>query len=128
MVQGPGDSHMTDIAELLRRNLFEVFDEADPAKRAAAIASLYVQEPVSFDPHGETTGRDALSLSVGRLHARFPQSRFTQLSEPEVHHNVGRISWGHGTPGVPSTTTGLDVVVVENGRIAKLYTFLDPHK
>ncbi len=119
---------MTDTADLLRRNLFEVFDEADPVKRAAAIAALYVDEPVTADPHGETTGRAALSASVGKLHERFPQSRFTQLGEPEAHHNVGRIAWGHGAPGVPPTTIGLDVIVVEDGRIARLYTFLDPRK
>jgi hypothetical protein len=119
---------MARTAELLRRNLFEVFGEKDADKRASAIAALYVAEPTTSDPYGEAVGREALSATVSRLHARFPQSVFTQIGEPETHHNVGRIAWGHGAPGVTPTTTGLDVVVVEDGRIARLYTFLDPRK
>jgi hypothetical protein len=90
---------MTETSELLRRNLFEVFGERDAAKRAAAIAEIYVAEPVCIDPDGSTTGRAGLEGTVKALQESFPNFVFTQLGQPDAHHDVGRLAWGYGPPG-----------------------------
>jgi hypothetical protein len=38
----------------------------------------------------------------------------------------GRLAWGSGPRGEPPNYTGLDVVIVRDGKIAALYVFLDP--
>jgi hypothetical protein len=116
---------MAETSQLLRRNLLEVFGERDATKRAAVIAEIYVDEPVCVDPHGATVGRAGLVATVEGLQARFPDFVFTQLGRPDAHHDIGRLAWGYGPPGAAWAVTGLDVVLVEDGRIARLYTFLD---
>jgi hypothetical protein len=37
----------------------------------------------------------------------------------------GSIAWGSGPAGEPPRYTGLDVIIVRDGKIAALYVFLD---
>jgi hypothetical protein len=113
------------IAILLTRNLFEVFSEADPVRRRAAIAELWVEDALFVDPHASLTGRDAVDTAVAALHARFPDFVFTALGTAQSVEGAGRLAWGHGPAGGAPLLTGLDVAVVRDGRIAALYTFLD---
>jgi hypothetical protein len=41
-------------------------------------------------------------------------------------HNAGILAWGSGPKGEVPDHTGLDVVIVRNGKIAALYVFLNP--
>jgi ketosteroid isomerase-like protein len=41
-------------------------------------------------------------------------------------HDAGRLAWGFGPAGEPPRVTGVDVILMREGRIAALYTFLDP--
>ena len=86
------------IRELLHRNLQEVFGEGNAARRRAAIESLYTEDCVLYAPPGEA----------------------------QTLHNAGRLAWGSGPRGEPPNYTGLDVVIVRDGKIAALYVFLDP--
>jgi hypothetical protein len=45
-----------DYEYLLRSNLERVFNERDPAKRAAALDELYVAEPVMYEPTNVVRG------------------------------------------------------------------------
>lgn len=118
---------MTDtIADLLTRNLFEVFGEPDADKRRAAIAEIWAEDGLFVDPHGRWIGRDALNEAVTELHALFPGFAFAALGAPQTFHEIGRLAWGHGPAGEPPAVTGLDVATVRNGRIASLYAFIDP--
>ncbi|MBO9559061.1 MAG: nuclear transport factor 2 family protein [Caulobacter sp.] len=117
---------MSTIETLLTRNLLEVFGERDPARRAAAIQALYKPDAVFSDPHGRHVGHQALETAVATLQGRLPDHVFTEIGEPQVLQDSGRLAWAFGPAGDPSRITGLDVVVVEDDRIAALYTFLDP--
>jgi hypothetical protein len=118
---------VTDTTEmLLSRNLFDVFSEPNALKRRAAIAEIWVDDGVFADPGGRHAGREALDQAVGQLHRRFPGFVFTAIGSPQAFHDVGRLAWGHGPAGEPPKVTGLDVISVREGRIATLYTFVDP--
>ena len=56
-----------DVDHLLRSNLERVFNQRDDAQRAAAVAELYVADPVMYEPDGIVEGRDAISATAGRL-------------------------------------------------------------
>jgi SnoaL-like domain len=118
-------SVVNTIVNLLTRNLFEVFGEPNAEKRRAAIEALWVSEGVFADPLGRYVGYAALNDAVSQLHARFPGFVFTPIGAPQAFYGVGRQAWGHGLVGEAPQITGLDVVIVEEGRIAALYAFVD---
>jgi SnoaL-like domain len=115
-----------DIAILLHRNLQEVFGEGDAARRRAAIEDLYTEDCVLYAPPGIFVGPEALDKFAGDLRATHPHFVYTPHGEPQALHNAGRLAWGSGPRGEPPDYTGLDVVIVRDGRIAALYVFLDP--
>ena len=115
---------MPDTATLIKRNLHEVFGERDAEKRAQAIAQLWTEDGVFMDHGGKSHGRDELDRAVAALHERFPGYVFSELGPVDLLPESGRLAWSYGPPGeVP--IKGVDVVVVRDGRIALLLTFLD---
>jgi hypothetical protein len=114
------------IHELLHRNLQEVFGEGDAARRRAAIEELYVEDCVLHAPPGIFVGREALDKFAGDLRATHPHFVYTPNGEAQALYNAGRLAWGSGPRDEPPNYTGLDVVIVRDGKIAVLYVFLDP--
>ena len=111
--------------ELLFRNLQEVFGEGDAARRRAAIEELYAEDCVLSVPPGVFVGHDALDKFAGDLRATHPHFIDTPHGKPQTLHNAGRLAWGSGPRGAAPDYTGLDVIIVRDGKIAALYVFLD---
>lgn len=111
---------MTDFDALMRANLERVFSERDRGARDAALAELYTDDAVLYDPEGEFHGREAISDAVDALLASLPPDATFSASGPAVgHHDMGRLFWASGP------ITGTDVVTVRDGRIVTLHVFLD---
>jgi hypothetical protein len=113
------------IHELLHRNLHEVFGEGDAARRRTAIGELYTEDCELYVPPGVFVGREALDKFAGDLRATHPHFVYTPHGEPQALHNAGRLAWGSGPSGEPPDYTGMDVIIVRDGKIAALYVFLD---
>jgi hypothetical protein len=113
------------IRELLYRNLQEVFGEGNATRRRASIDDLYTEDCVLYVPPGVFVGREALDKFAGDLRATHPHFVYTPQGEAQALHNAGRLAWGSGPRGEPPNYTGLDVVIVRDGKIAALYVFLD---
>ena len=113
------------IHELLKRNLQEVFGEADPARRRAAIEELYTDDCVVHLPPGVFVGHDALDKLAGEVRATHPHFVYTPHGEPQSLHNAGRLAWGSGPRGEKPDYTGVDVIIVRDDKIAVLYGFFD---
>ena len=113
------------IHELLLRNLQEVFGEGDATRRRAAIAALYTEDCEVCLAPGKVVGREALDKFAGELRATHPHFVYTPHGEPQALHNAGRLAWGSGPRGEPPEYTGLDIIIVRDGKIAALYAFLD---
>ena len=114
------------IIELLHRNLQEVFGEGDAARRRAAIDQFYTDDCVLYVPPGVFLGRDALDKFAGDLRATHPDFAYTPHGEAQALHNAGILAWGSGPRSEAPDYTGLDVIIVRDGRIAALYVFLNP--
>src|SRR5437899_3050241 len=71
-------------------------------------------------------GIEALDKFAGDLRATHPHFVYTPHGEAQALHNAGRLAWGSGPGDEPPNYTGLDVVIVRDGKIAALYVFLDP--
>ncbi len=116
---------MTDtIDTLIKRNLHEVFGERDTKKRREAIAQLWTEDCVFIDHDGESHGRDQLDRRIAALHRRFPDYVFSELRPVDLLHESGRLAWSYGRPG-EEQIKGVDVVLVRNGHISLMLTFLD---
>jgi hypothetical protein len=112
------------IETLIKRNLHEVFGERDAKKRRQAIAQLWTEDCVFIDHSGKTSGRDELDRAVAILHERLPGYVFTELRPVDLLHESGRLAWSFGRPG-QEPIKGVDVVLVRDGRISLMLTFLD---
>jgi hypothetical protein len=113
------------IRELLDRNLQEVFGEADPERRTAAVEELWAEDGILYVPPGAITGREAISSFAGDLRATHPDFVYSPQGNPQVLQNGGRVAWGSGPSGEKAVYTGWDVIIVRDGKIAALYVFLD---
>ena len=114
------------IAEILDRNLQEVFGEGDAARRRAAIEEFYIDDCVVHVQDGVFVGHDAVDKFAGELRATHPHFVYTPHGEPQALHDAGILAWGSGPKGEPPEYTGLDVIVVRENNIAALYVFLNP--
>ena len=74
---------------------------------------------------GIVVGREAIDQFAGDLRAKHPQFVYTPHGKPQVLQNAGRLAWGSGPRGEAPEYTGWDVIIVQDGRIAALYVFLD---
>jgi hypothetical protein len=116
---------MPDTVEtLLKRNLHEVFGERDARKRREAIAQLWSEDCVFIDHSGKSQGRDELDRAVAVLHQRLPGYVLSELRPVDLLHESGRLAWSYGRPG-QEPIKGVDVVLVRNGQIYLMLTFLD---
>ena len=113
------------LADLMFRNLSEVFGERDSERRMAAIKSLYSEDAVSSKR--SSGSRDArLSDAVAALQASFPaEFEFSAVAPPARNHDVGRLIWRLGPAGSPPVVSGMDVAQFKDGRIHSLYVFVN---
>lgn len=118
------DAHA--LSDLLLRNLTEVFDERDAARRRLVIPQLWADDGIFVDPEGRFVGHDEIEGAVEKLQEMTPGHRFTASGAPLVHRGGGLLNWSYGPEDDPSRITGQDVAVVADGRIVALYTYLVP--
>jgi SnoaL-like domain len=112
------------VSTLLLRNLHDVFGERDAKKRREAIAQLWTEDCVFIDHSGKSHGRDELDRAVAVLHQRLPGFVFSELGPVDLLHDSGRLAWSCGRPG-QDPIRGVDVVLVRDGCISVMLTFLD---
>ena len=116
---------VSGVATLLNRNLPEVFGEGDPARRSAVIRELYTEDCMVYVPPGVLVGHDALDKFAGDLRATHPHFVYTPHGAPQVLHNSARLAWSSGPKGEMPAYTGVNFIIVRDGKIAALYVYLD---
>ena len=115
---------MTDIESIVRRYL-DSFNETDARRRRAAIDALYTEDCSYIDPNVAVTGRDGIDAYIAGVQKQFPGVVFTLAGKVDAHHDQARFTWHVGPPGAAPVAVGFDVAVFENGRIRRVYGFLD---
>jgi hypothetical protein len=113
---------------LLRSNVARVFNERDPQLRLRALEELWAEDASMFEAEERFVGREAISANVGALLARLPEGvRFSPAGPAIVNHDTAMLRWTAATPGEPPKVTGTDLAFISDGRIQRMYVFLDPH-
>ena len=117
------------LADLMLRNLSEVFGERDSERRMASIKNLYSEDAVFFEAEQRFEGRQTISDAVAALQASFPaEFEFSAVAPPARNHDVGRLFWRLGPAGSPPVVNGMDVAQFKDGRIRSLYVFLNDQR
>jgi hypothetical protein len=117
---------MATVAELMRANLLDVFNERDDERRAKAIATTYADDVTFADPEGVVTGHEDLNAKAKGLLDQSPGFVFSPAGPVLVNHDLGHLAWELGPAGAPPVVRGIDVALVADGVIKKLYTMVLP--
>jgi len=113
-------------SSVLARNLLEVFNERDEAKRFQVIQELYTTHAIFFEADGSFTGAEAINKRVTEVLKTIPiEAIFRPSSSMSKNHNVARLPWTLITKHGPVMASGMDVALLEGDRIAALYLFID---
>lgn len=118
---------MSTIEDLMRRNVSAVFNERDDGRRREAIEALYSPDAVIAEAAGTETGWDGVdAVARGVLDGAVGMA-FSIVSGPTVIDDLGRLDWELAPEsGGDPVVRGTDVVLAADGRITRLYTFIEP--
>ncbi|MGW0249221.1 nuclear transport factor 2 family protein [Nocardia goodfellowii] len=103
----------------------EAWNTTDAAAREAAIARVFTADATYTDPMVDVTGHDGLDSVIAGVQAQFPGWTFRLAGPVDAHHDQVRFTWDLGPADGPAIVVGFDVAVVTDGKIAKVYGFLD---
>ncbi|MFG1920412.1 nuclear transport factor 2 family protein [Cryptosporangium sp. NPDC048952] len=115
---------MSDIEQLVTRYL-ETWNETDPARRRAEIDAVWADDALYIDPLAVAEGRDAIDATIGAVQAQFPGLVFRLTAGVDAHHEQARFQWELGPADGEALVVGFDVVVLADGRLSRVYGFLD---
>lgn len=114
---------MTDITTTVDTYL-SMWNEEDPARRAALIRTAWADDGRYVDPLQEADGHAALSAMVDGVQAQFPGHRFRRLSAVDLHHDELRFAWELAAPDGTVTVAGIDVGQIDgDGRLRRISGF-----
>jgi hypothetical protein len=117
---------MATIEELMRTNLLEVFGERDAGRRAAAAERVLAADVRFSDPEDTVIGRGAVLAKAQHLLDDAPGFAFTPAGPVSVAQDLGHLPWQFGPEGAPPVVRGVDIALVEDGLITRLWTMLLP--
>lgn len=113
----------TDIIE----NHLKIWNEKDEVKRNALLNQFYASDVEMVDRHFIAIGQKEISKFIVELQQKNPDFSFSAKSL-ETNHNIVRLYWQFGSKAKPAVVSGMDLFVIENGKINKLYVFVDGKK
>jgi hypothetical protein len=106
----------------------KIWNEKDLNKRIQLMKNTYNNDIEMIDRHFVANGWDQINGFVNKLQSENPDAHFKPQKPIEAHHNVARLFWQFGTKENPSLVTGMDLFVFENGKVQKLYVFVNSDK
>ncbi|GGV02880.1 hypothetical protein GCM10010211_82700 [Streptomyces albospinus] len=112
------------VADLMRSNLLDVFNEPDPDRRAEAVAETYSEHVVWHEPDRVVRGREALAQRAEELQKQAPDWVFRPDGPVSVNDDLGHLGFQYGPAGQPPVVTGMDIAHCKDGVIVELYTFV----
>ena len=120
---GPDPAQRQVLLDYLATHL-PIGQVAEPVEIAKAVAFL-ASDDSSFMAGADLFVDAARPTFEPSRRAGHPSFVYTPHSTPQAVQDGGRIAWGSGPAGEPPRYTGLDVIIVRDGKIAALYVFLD---
>jgi len=103
---------------------FAMWNEHDPAARAALIEQAWSSDGSYRDPLLAADGPTALSEMVAVVHQHYPGQRFARVTAIDEHNGFARFGWQLADDGGSVSVAGLDVAeLADDGRLARITGF-----
>lgn len=99
------------------------YAEPDPEKRRALLGGAWLDDGVLLDPPLDAEGVDAIVELVDVVLAHYPGHTFRRTSAVDAHHDHARYAWDLVAPDGTIAVSGVDVVRVQDGRLAQVVGF-----
>ncbi|MFC4604208.1 nuclear transport factor 2 family protein [Rhodococcus kronopolitis] len=115
-------SENADTVVQLLTAYISLWNERDPAVRRAIGSEVFTPDVLYSDPNISAEGRPAIDTYVSGWQLQFTDTVF-RLGEVRSHHNLAHFYWSFGPPSESPVADGWDVVVLEHGRISRIYGF-----
>lgn len=115
---------MADVAALMLATLHEVFGERDPERRQAAVARTYAPDVTFTDREGTTHGRAGIEAKAQAVLDEAPGFTFSADGPVHVVGDLGHLAWRFGPEGADPVVRGIDLALVEDGLVSRLWTIL----
>jgi len=117
---------ITNLSELMEKNLYNVWNERDAVVRLNNLKSLYIEDSTLFEIDMVANGVEAINVQVSHLLDSLPRDFvFTQQKPILINNNVGRLIWGVGPKGQDPVQIGMDIAFFDGSKIRFLYVFLE---
>src|SRR5918996_3581631 len=105
----PDNPWRDDMSTEIVEKYFDVWNEADNAKRLALAQQTWARDSRYVDPNTDVTGAGGFSEMVAAVHQQYPGYGFRLSSAVETHHDVLRFSWEIVDPDGNVAMSGIDV-------------------
>ena len=100
------------------------WNEKDVIRRDELLKSIYADDIKMYDRELTLEGLKAVSDFVGKLIAEDPAYKFSAVKPIDPLQNSARLYGKIETSG--GVLNSMDFFVIENGKVAHLYAFLEP--
>lgn len=113
-------------AKILETSLIEIWNERNSTHRREIMEKIYTQDIIFFEIDKEWAGIDVLNDRITQFQSEFPENfRFTHPKPAEITFDLIRCFWAWGTAGDVPKVTGMDSALIVDGKIQRLYLYID---
>ncbi|KAH8805103.1 hypothetical protein F5884DRAFT_754677 [Xylogone sp. PMI_703] len=109
------------IKTLLKTNLLSVFNERNDLIRRRVIEETYTDDVVWFETHTVNYGKVEMQKVATKLLEDSPGFQFNIKGKAQICQNMGSLEWTFGPAENPSLMQGLDVIIVQDGKIKVIW-------
>jgi catechol 2,3-dioxygenase-like lactoylglutathione lyase family enzyme len=101
-----------------------IWDNTDAKARFSQLSELYADNILFFDHEAVVNGLTDLNSRISQLQEQNKGFKFSFI-KIDNSNNVVRYYWNYGPKSNPKLISGMDLMIVENGKVRSLHVFLD---
>ena len=111
---------------LLARN-FPVFNERDEQKRLEMMKAMYHEDAIFYESDQVSVqGLESINAHISEVLKTIEAGQlFRPEGSQEQNHGLARHAWVLSSNGGPVLLSGMDIGMIQDGRIASLYMFIN---
>lgn len=103
----------------------DAWNAPDDNASRARLKDVWHDDSSYTDPTVTVTGVDALVRHIAAVRTRRPNTRIELTSGIDAHHDVLRFSWQRVHDDGSLVVGGIDIAIIEDGRILRMIGFFD---
>lgn len=116
---------MTHEIDAVADTHLEIWNTDDDAERRRRYPEAYAPDVRVDEPTAGYDGFDGMTAAISGLHGMAPDASLSRTSAIQTAGDLATYSWSLAPAGQPPIATGRDVLIVEDGRIRRLYVVID---